>query len=89
MRLADFYETWPFYCAALRDYPEARAEELNEVLQTTLARPVPEDATQTVEIRKNSDGSVRGYGTSGGSGGLSLTRLLRELLPLHPAELRL
>ena len=73
VRLADFYETWPFYCAVLGDYPEARAEELNEVLRTTLARPVPEDATQTVEIKKRADGSVRGYGTSGGSGGLSLS----------------
>ena len=76
--------------AALRGLPEARAEELNEVLQTTLARPVPEDATQTVEIRKKFRRQRQGLRHERRQRRpLAQLRLLRELLPLHPAELRL
>ena len=65
VRLADFYETWPFYCIANQAYPADRAEEINALLQTTLARPMPEDEMQKVSITKDEDGAVRGYGISG------------------------
>ena len=65
VRLADFYETWPYYCAATQDYPADRAEEINALLETTLSRPVPEDETQKVSITKDKDGVVRGYGVNG------------------------
>lgn len=65
VRLADFYETWPYYCAATQAYPADRAEEINALLETTLSRPVPEDETQKVSITKDEDGAVRGYGISG------------------------
>ena len=60
VRLADFYETWPYYCAATQAYPADRAEEINALLETTLSRPVPEDETQKVSITKDEDGAVRG-----------------------------
>lgn len=65
VRLADFYETWPYYCAATQAYPADRAEEINALLETTLSRPVPEDETQKVSITKDKDGVVRGYGVHG------------------------
>ena len=65
VRLADFYETWPYYCAATQAYPADRAEEINSLLETTLSRPVPEDEMQKVSITKDEDGAVRGYGISG------------------------
>lgn len=65
VRLADFYETWPYYCAATQAYPADRAEEINALLETTLSRPVPEDETQKVSITKDKDGVVRGYGVNG------------------------
>lgn len=65
VRLADFYETWPYYCTATQAYPADRAEEINALLETTLSRPVPEDETQKVSITKDEDGAVRGYGISG------------------------
>lgn len=65
VRLADFYETWPYYCAATQAYPADRAEEINALLETTLSRPVPEDEMQKVSITKDEDGAVRGYGISG------------------------
>lgn len=65
VRLADFYETWPYYCAATQAYPADRAEEINALLETTLSRPMPEDEMQKVSITKDEDGAVRGYGISG------------------------
>lgn len=65
VRLADFYETWPYYCAATQAYPADMAEEINALLETTLSRPVPEDETQKVSITKDEDGAVRGYGVHG------------------------
>lgn len=65
VHLADFYETWPYYCAATQDYPADRAEEINVLLETVLSRPVPEDETQKVSITKDEDGVVRGYGVHG------------------------
>lgn len=73
VRLADFYDTWPYYCAATQDYPADRAEEINALLQTALVRPVPEDAVQKVSIKKDEDGAVRGYGTGGGQSMLELS----------------
>ena len=72
VRLADFYETWPYYCTATQDYPAERAEEINALLQTTLARPVSEDAVQRVSISKDEDGGINGYGTGGGQSILEL-----------------
>ena len=65
VHLADFYDTWPYYCAATQDYPADRAEEINVLLETVLSRPVPEDETQKVSITKDKDGVVRGYGVHG------------------------
>ena len=65
VHLADFYETWPYYCAATQAYPADRAEEINVLLETVLSRPVPEDETQKVSITKDEDGVVRGYGVHG------------------------
>ncbi len=73
VHLADFYDTWPYYCAATQDYPAERAEEINALLQTTLARPVSEDAVQRVSISKDEDGGLNGFGYNGGQSILELS----------------